>query len=118
MANQVGQIRGGFDIYDLNEQEIDLNTYPTDVDINNLSREERKEYLKNITMPFESEKWIKLGIQAPPGSEWEINDKKILIGRTGIYELDDDIVVTSLKYKSGDFKNIIIDYLEKEEVSR
>ena len=38
----------------------------------------------------------KLGIQAPPGTQLKINNKTILIGRTGIYELDANIAVTSL----------------------
>ena len=96
MANQVGQIREGFEDSSLNAKHPSENSVKEEI----------------------TGSWIKLGIQAPPGSKWEINKKEILIGRTGMYELDDDIVVTSLKYISGDFKNIIIDYLVKEEVSQ
>lgn len=109
MANQVGQIREGFDDSSLNAQ---------------YASEESVQDSKGIS----GFQWIKFGIQAPPGSKWLINfeadkelpniGKEILIGRTGMYELDDDIIVTSLKYISGDFKNIIIDYLVKEEVSQ
>ena len=104
MANQVGQIRSGFD-------NTDLNNYKT---------EEKDVATPLGKFPKDGVSWIKLGIQAPPGSQWQINDKKILIGRTGMYELDDDIIVSRLQYLGGDYKNIIIDYLEKakEEVSR
>ena len=41
----------------------------------------------------------KLGIQAPPGSLVTLNtNKKIMIGRTGIYELDAGILVTSIVF--------------------
>lgn len=39
----------------------------------------------------------KLGIQAPPGTRLYINgDKEIMVGRTGIYELDEDFKVEQL----------------------
>lgn len=41
----------------------------------------------------------KVGIQAPPGTRLLMNDKPIMIGRTGVYELDEDIVITSLKFE-------------------
>lgn len=49
----------------------------------------------------------KLGIQAPPGTKFFLNGSKgdssskgqeIVIGRTGVYELDDGIAVTSLVF--------------------
>lgn len=41
----------------------------------------------------------KLGIQAPPGTLVTLNtNKKIMIGRTGIYELDAGILVTSIVF--------------------
>lgn len=41
----------------------------------------------------------KIGIQAKPGTIVVMNDTKtIMIGQTGIYELDDDIVITSLYF--------------------
>jgi hypothetical protein len=40
-----------------------------------------------------------VGIQAPSGTKVVLNeDKTILIGRTGIYELDEDISITSLYF--------------------
>ena len=41
----------------------------------------------------------KVGIQAPPGTRVVINDKTIMIGRTGVYELDQDIAITSLRFE-------------------
>ena len=41
----------------------------------------------------------KLGIQAPPGTKAVINSKEVMVGRTGIYELDEDIAITSLKFE-------------------
>lgn len=57
----------------------------------------------------------KLGIQAPPGTMLSINNKPILIGRTGIYELDDDITIDSLQfnYDTANLRNIIIDFVEE-----
>ena len=53
--------------------------------------------------------FTKIGIQAPPGTRAVLNgNKTIMIGRTGIYELDEDIAVTNLyfirprKYKRDD----------------
>ena len=40
----------------------------------------------------------KLGIQAPAGTRAIINSKNIMIGRTGIYELDEDIAIESLRF--------------------
>lgn len=41
----------------------------------------------------------KVGIQAKPGTIVVLNDTKtIMIGQTGVYELDDDIVITSLYF--------------------
>ncbi|MDE6284863.1 MAG: hypothetical protein K2M17_03880 [Bacilli bacterium] len=40
----------------------------------------------------------KLGIQAPPGTICYINDQEIMIGRSGMYELDEVIIVSSLYF--------------------
>ena len=45
-----------------------------------------------------SKQFNKLGIQAPPGTKAVINEKTIMVGRTGIYELDEDITITSLRF--------------------
>ena len=37
----------------------------------------------------------KVGVQAPPGTKMVMNEsKQIMVGRTGIYELDEDIAIT------------------------
>ena len=55
---------------------------------------------KNIVTQFAGAKQFnKIGIQAPPGTRLVLNDSKtIMVGRTGIYELDDDIAVISLYF--------------------
>lgn len=49
---------------------------------------------------FSGKTFTKLGIQAPSGTRVVLNTNKvILIGRTGIYELDDDISITSMYFE-------------------
>lgn len=44
-------------------------------------------------------RFMKIGIQAPPGTKVILNtDKTILIGQSGIYELDEDIAITSMYF--------------------
>ncbi len=43
--------------------------------------------------------FIKIGIQARPGTIVVINDKTIMIGASGIYELDDDIKIERMYFK-------------------
>lgn len=44
-------------------------------------------------------KFTKVGVQAPPGTQMVLNNiKYIMIGRTGIYELDEDVAITQLKF--------------------
>ncbi len=48
---------------------------------------------------FKAASFIKLGIQAPPGTKAVLNgNKTIMLGRTGVYELDEGIKITSLKF--------------------
>lgn len=43
--------------------------------------------------------FTKVGIQAPAGTKIVMNDSKtIMVGRTGIYELDEDIAITSMYF--------------------
>lgn len=44
------------------------------------------------------EKWFKLGVQAPAGTQLIINNKTIMVGRSGIYELDDNVTIETLKF--------------------
>ena len=61
---------------------------------------------------------VRLGIQAEPGTKISINDVPILIGHTGLYELIDGIIVTSLKFISTTnplgFKRILVDMIYEE----
>lgn len=61
----------------------------------------------------------KLGIQAPMGTKFKLgSNKNMIIGHTGIYELDDVIVVNYLQFEKPenlDLYNIIIDFAYGEE---
>lgn len=58
--------------------------------------------------------WTKVGIQAPPGTQMVMNGiKEILMGRTGIYELDEDISITDLQFKQP--QNYIEDTDQEEQ---
>lgn len=53
----------------------------------------------DIVNASSAKQFTKVGIQAPPGAQVVMNaSKTIMIGRTGIYELDEDIVITSMKF--------------------
>ncbi len=53
----------------------------------------------NIVDRFGSKQFTKLGVNAPPGTRFILNtNKTILVGRSGIYELDEDIIITSLQF--------------------
>lgn len=58
----------------------------------------------NILKGFNNVK--KIGIQAPPGTKFTFNKatmqdtgERIMVGRTGIYELNDDIVINYLRFQ-------------------
>lgn len=53
----------------------------------------------DIVNASNAKQFTKVGIQAPPGAQVVMNaSKTIMIGRTGIYELDEDIAITSMKF--------------------
>lgn len=53
----------------------------------------------DIVSASSAKQFTKVGIQAPPGAQVVMNaSKTIMIGRTGIYELDEDIVITNMKF--------------------
>lgn len=59
----------------------------------------------------------KVGIQAPPGTKVTLNDNKtIMIGRTGVYELDEDITITKMQFIRP-YKYIIDDPATKAALS-
>ena len=62
----------------------------------------RLDIYNDIVSQFKKGNFNKLGIQAPPGTKFYINSSTspIMIGRTGIYELDENINVSSLKFEA------------------
>lgn len=49
--------------------------------------------------PISVSKIYKLGIQAPPGTRVILNnDKNIMIGRTSVYELDDNFTIENMRF--------------------
>lgn len=53
----------------------------------------------DIVSQVGASQFTKVGIQAPPGTQVSMNKiKEIMIGRTGIYELDEDIAITELYF--------------------
>lgn len=72
-------------------------------------------YNQNLVTFYKANKFIKLGIQAPPNTKFKIDENKIFtVGQTGIYELNDLIEIKSLSFiqpNKKDLYNIIIDFL-------
>ncbi len=68
----------------------------------------------NLVLFYGANKFTKLGVQAPPRTKMKINNKLIIVGSSGIYELD-DCEITSLSFlqptNQDDLYNIIIDFL-------
>lgn len=57
-------------------------------------------FTNDLVKLFNASSFLKLGIQAPPGTKVKLNSNKlIMIGRTGVYELDEDIKVTGLQFE-------------------
>lgn len=83
--------------------------------------QENKKFEKNINLfnivaeEFEEGKnYIirRIGIQAIPGTEIQLNSIPIIIGKTGIYEVDDVEINSIILNEDND--NMIIDYIVKE----
>lgn len=67
----------------------------------------------DIVKASSAKQFTKVGIQAPPGAQVVMNTSKtIMIGRTGIYELDEDIAITNMYFVHP--KNYIKDDKETE----
>lgn len=63
---------------------------------------------------FKVSNFTKLGIQAPPGTKVKLNSNKIImIGRTGVYELDEDVKISGLQFERP--KKYIIDSVATQE---
>ena len=68
--------------------------------------------IKNELNPEKNYVIKKIGIQAIPGTEVQLNSIPIIIGKTGIYEADDVEINSIILNEDND--NIIIDYIVKE----
>lgn len=65
-------------------------------------------FTNDLVKLFNASSFLKLGIQAPPGTKVKLNSNKlIMIGRTGVYELDEDIKITGLQFERP--KKYIVD---------
>ena len=53
----------------------------------------------------------KLGIQTEPGTTVLINGISIIVGKTGIYELDQVVNVKSLVFPEGASEDTIVDFV-------
>ena len=66
----------------------------------------------NDTVSYKNAKVSKLGVQAPPHTKMVIDGRNIQVGNTGIYELDDDIIIEKIRFVEGqELQNIIIDFI-------
>lgn len=64
------------------------------------------------SVPYAGAKVTKLGVQAPPHTKMVIDGRNIQVGNTGIYELDDDITISAIKFAADQtLENIIIDFI-------
>lgn len=71
-------------------------------------------FTNDLVKLFNASAFLKLGIQAPPGTKVTLNSNKtIMIGRTGVYELDEDIKVTGLQFERP--KRYIVDTAATEQ---
>lgn len=71
-------------------------------------------FTNDLVKLFNATAFLKLGIQAPPGTKVILNSNKtIMIGRTGVYELDEDIKITGLQFERP--KKYVIDTVATEQ---
>ena len=85
MANKIRQYR----FYN-NKNGANKN-YPSTISINNVTTDVTYDYYTNGTVFENNFPILQLGIQAPPGTKFKINNGDgdwIIIGTTGIFELD------------------------------
>lgn len=71
-------------------------------------------FTNDLVKLFNATSFFKLGIQAPPGTKVKLNSNKlIMIGRTGVYELDEDIKITGLQFERP--KKYVLDTVATEQ---
>lgn len=90
LNGRVGQVLGPFGSEDLLENGGIISTF-TPEDVQPLLR--------------------KLGIQTDVGTIVRINNAEIKIGKTGIYELDEIVLVRQLNFPNGASENTIVDFV-------
>lgn len=73
----------------------------------------RVDIFSDVIRTFNLGAIYKLGIQAPPGTKFLLDGKKFLMGRTGIYEMDEEIKISSLQFEEP--KNYVIDEQKTQE---
>lgn len=55
---------------------------------------------------------VSLGVQAPPGTEMVINNEDVIVGPSGVFELNNVIKIYSFKLKNNIYlRKVIIDVL-------
>lgn len=67
--------------------------------------------ISNFTPESSKPKIEKLGIQTAPGTIVKINDVEIKIGKTGIYELDYVVTITSIVFPNGADESTLVDFI-------
>lgn len=110
---QIGQIVYRLQDYRNRESEVSTNKNGTvvagagDLDMTSDLFEQFTE-----SVSYRNAKVTKLGVQAPPHTKMVIDGRDIQVGNTGIYELDDDIIIEKIKFKTGqELQNVIIDFI-------
>lgn len=110
---QIGQIVYNLQDYKNRANVVSTNTSGTVVTgLGNLNMTQDLFSQFAASVPYANAKVSKLGVQAPPHTKMIIDGRNIQVGNTGIYELDDDIIITSIRFAaSQNLENIIIDFI-------
>lgn len=114
---QIGQIVYNLQDYLIYNDYISTNkdNLNTTIKSSNTDYNEKKINIYENLIPLYGTKFTKLGIQAPPKTQFEVDlDKIIMVGQTGIYELDNSLSISYLKFvrpSNGDLYNVIIDFI-------
>lgn len=75
------------------------NVFSTIVDTDPGYKANRINIYENLVSHYNGQGFTKIGIQAAPGTQFILNKTKgMIVGRNGIYELDDDIIITELAF--------------------
>lgn len=100
---QIGQIV--YNLEDYNSSGGFISTSKTDPSITTTDPADMVDiYGQNLVEFYrKGASFTKVGIQAPPGTKFyaggsESSSKVIMVGRTGIYELDDEIIINYLRF--------------------